>query len=95
MTFRFTLNTLIICIIYIVGKTTCYTIPKLGMACETEAPVEAVVCERKDTCAGFGDPTGVITVTVPLDGIVFVSLCVFCGLVTISDALVTLDVAVV
>ena len=36
MTFRFTLNTLIICIIYIVGKTGCYKNTGLGNALHAE-----------------------------------------------------------
>jgi hypothetical protein len=63
------------------------------MACETGAVVEAVVCEGEDTCAGFVDPTGVITALVPLDGIVCVSFCKFGGLVTVSDALATFNAA--
>jgi len=54
------------------------------MACETGAAVEAAVCEGEDTCAGFGDPTRVITAPIPLDGIVCVSLFEFGGLVTVT-----------
>ena len=64
MTFRFTLNTLIICIIYIVGKTGCYT-RALRVATKTHKIVCVLANWTKDVHAPglavdkpvFYDPT--------------------------------------
>jgi len=65
--------------------------PIAGMACEIGAVVVTPLCERGDTCAGFVNPTSVITSPVLLDGIECVPPCEIGGFIDVSDVLAAFD----